>query len=717
MASYFISPLGTFKLTGGSKTPLGRKMVAASQEERALIGSGKIAASNVSTQAIAEMQRRYSGNQVFNTVAPQPANIIAEKSQLELESKQLEQQVADITTDTTPMAQNVAIETQPTTYQVSQFDIQQQAPLAWQAIQNTVSAPEVAEDSILDSLIKQLSNITQMEETARIQQTGLIGKLMGKQEKSRATMLSQQLQKFGVLEKYGQVQNLGSAAANAKKQLESLVNQERAAMTKEEDRLAPMSFIRAKQNQIAEKFAYQKAAASASASALSAQYSAIKSDFSIAQGLAKDAVNAMVYDQERAYNQLKDFISINKSIINDLSNERRWLFDNALNIRERELKNAREDRNFVFSLALNPDTAPAFLGANLKNINVTQAVMTANTFIATKVKNPEYLSISECKTLGVPYGTTKSMAFGITPEDPPRLLTMEESRALGVPFGLNTKEVRGLNLLEQEKKLNTQILEVGGRKILIDKQTGETIRDFGLAELPEQQKEKTYAPPTTFKEWELAGGEAGTGMTYAQWIDRKTISTVGKLPEPIVGWSQHAAEAGVVGMPVSQAAAIYQQKAAEEKTSIKEAEKNSVLANISSWIAEGQPGNKEDLINQLVASHKNIDKSFVQAAIDKEIALSQSNNRIIEDIKARTTGVAETITGTVKKGFDFLKGLFGVKEAQAEEPVTKTYLIKSGDTLGAIANKNNTTISAIMKLNPKIKDPNKIYAGDTIILP
>lgn len=40
--------------------------------------------------------------------------------------------------------------------------------------------------------------------------------------------------------------------------------------------------------------------------------------------------------------------------------------------------------------------------------------------------------------------------------------------------------------------------------------------------------------------------------------------------------------------------------------------------------------------------------------------------------------------------------------------------IKSGDTLSAIARRNNTTVSALMKLNPKITDKDKIRAGDTI---
>lgn len=43
------------------------------------------------------------------------------------------------------------------------------------------------------------------------------------------------------------------------------------------------------------------------------------------------------------------------------------------------------------------------------------------------------------------------------------------------------------------------------------------------------------------------------------------------------------------------------------------------------------------------------------------------------------------------------------------------YLIKKGDSLAAIAKRYNTTVKDIAKLN-KIKNVNKIYAGDTIIL-
>lgn len=46
-----------------------------------------------------------------------------------------------------------------------------------------------------------------------------------------------------------------------------------------------------------------------------------------------------------------------------------------------------------------------------------------------------------------------------------------------------------------------------------------------------------------------------------------------------------------------------------------------------------------------------------------------------------------------------------------------TYQIKYGDTLSGIAKSNNTDVNTLMSLNPYIKDPNKIYAGNSLNLP
>ena len=46
-----------------------------------------------------------------------------------------------------------------------------------------------------------------------------------------------------------------------------------------------------------------------------------------------------------------------------------------------------------------------------------------------------------------------------------------------------------------------------------------------------------------------------------------------------------------------------------------------------------------------------------------------------------------------------------------------THTVKSGDTLGAIAAANGTTVAELIRLNPQIKDANLIYPGQAITLP
>lgn len=44
------------------------------------------------------------------------------------------------------------------------------------------------------------------------------------------------------------------------------------------------------------------------------------------------------------------------------------------------------------------------------------------------------------------------------------------------------------------------------------------------------------------------------------------------------------------------------------------------------------------------------------------------------------------------------------------------YIVQTGDTLTSIANKYNTTVTNLIKLNPQIKNPDLIYSGDKILI-
>jgi LysM repeat protein len=52
-----------------------------------------------------------------------------------------------------------------------------------------------------------------------------------------------------------------------------------------------------------------------------------------------------------------------------------------------------------------------------------------------------------------------------------------------------------------------------------------------------------------------------------------------------------------------------------------------------------------------------------------------------------------------------------------DNPFAKDYKIKKGDNLTKIAKANGTTVQALLKANPNIKNPNLIYAGESIRIP
>ncbi|HAV77858.1 MAG TPA: hypothetical protein DCX53_10965 [Anaerolineae bacterium] len=55
--------------------------------------------------------------------------------------------------------------------------------------------------------------------------------------------------------------------------------------------------------------------------------------------------------------------------------------------------------------------------------------------------------------------------------------------------------------------------------------------------------------------------------------------------------------------------------------------------------------------------------------------------------------------------------------APSYPPTSGTYVVQSGDTLGKIAARGNTTLKNLLAVNPQIKNPSLIYAGQVINLP
>lgn len=51
------------------------------------------------------------------------------------------------------------------------------------------------------------------------------------------------------------------------------------------------------------------------------------------------------------------------------------------------------------------------------------------------------------------------------------------------------------------------------------------------------------------------------------------------------------------------------------------------------------------------------------------------------------------------------------------QPGSAVYVVQPGDWLNEIARRHNTTVEAILAVNPQLTNPDAIYPGETLVLP
>ncbi len=107
--------------------------------------------------------------------------------------------------------------------------------------------------------------------------------------------------------------------------------------------------------------------------------------------------------------------------------------------------------------------------------------------------------------------------------------------------------------------------------------------------------------------------------------------------------------------------------------------------------------------------------AHVRARIVGEVDWTlRRGNRIMQTIL-----VAADVKVTKEVQLKVVTDVFGVgpKPSEVCPPHSKPYTVRSGDTLFEIARAHHVSIKAILKINPKIKDPDVIWAGRVICIP
>ena len=123
-----------------------------------------------------------------------------------------------------------------------------------------------------------------------------------------------------------------------------------------------------------------------------------------------------------------------------------------------------------------------------------------------------------------------------------------------------------------------------------------------------------------------------------------------------------------------------------------------------------KPGSVDDTLGKAWTN-----KASVKPVTPKQVTGGTPKKRSTK--KKASTKVAPLLTKKEKLGIGVAALATAGTGYKLYQLNTKSYSVKSGDTLSQLAKKNNITLKKLLKANPNIKDPNKIRVGQKIKIP
>lgn len=235
---------------------------------------------------------------------------------------------------------------------------------------------------------------------------------------SATDFLQQQTQQAGIPEALKQTNTL-IAEANVIREniakLEDQKNQEILSM-REKGGVSQVT-LSARENIAEQKWNSRISAESAKLSGYAATIDALNGNITRAQSFITQAVNAATYDQEQNLNRLTQTYEMNKDLFSSLGSQYQNAFNQAINIKQQELSDAKAEKNKVGTLMINYPNAGITL-----DMSYEQALQAAQPFEAQKqaldiARTQQLIAGNEEETIWSKDTVRRLLSIGKTPNE------------------------------------------------------------------------------------------------------------------------------------------------------------------------------------------------------------------------------------------------------------------------------------------------------------
>lgn len=178
-----------------------------------------------------------------------------------------------------------------------------------------------------------------------------------------------------------------------------------------------LGFQTGEQKRINREFDRRTMAISAQVTAKTATVNMFRGELDSARGQIDNMIQAIMYDTQVARQDTLDYLNFYENEIGSLEADQKAIFNDMKTFWEKETATQEADLNAKRDLQLFAaqngvvlNWGPADYAKPLSELNSIVASR-----VGTTIAEGDILSVAEAKALGVPFGTTRSGAFGITP--------------------------------------------------------------------------------------------------------------------------------------------------------------------------------------------------------------------------------------------------------------------------------------------------------------